>query len=110
MNALLLTALSQPTSATGLGALLSKKGADQSSAFADILQQQNDGLDPQLLQWLQALSPQEQQQLLQSLKQLGINTTLQEQIAAHFATTAPRTHSATLPSGAHALSTEASTQ
>ena len=110
MNALLLTALSQPTSTTGLGALPSKKGADHSSAFADILQQQNDGLDPQLLQWLQALSPKEQQQLLQNLKQLGINTTLQEQIAAHFATTAPSTHSATLPSGAHALSTEASTQ
>lgn len=81
MNALLLTALTgsgQPDP----GALLNKKSG--TSAFADLLEQQTDLLDPELLLALPSLDldPAAKNQLLMQLKQAGVNPELIQKLAS----------------------------
>lgn len=73
MNALLLTTLNSATP-SGIGALLNKKAGPSDSAFAELLSQQSEALDPQLLEMLQSLNldPKAQKELLAQLEQLGI--------------------------------------
>src|SRR5690554_6384809 len=73
MNALLLSNLTG-SAQSGLGSLSNKTEASADSAFAALLGEQIDALDPQLADLLQALrlDPQAQRKWLAQLEQLGL--------------------------------------